>query len=111
MFKEKIDAITDYLREAPSHLYGLLLAVLLNELRKLFWRLTLKAIGLKPIGVISMEKAYDVKALLEKFKKRGLDLTEDAAKMIIEDTCSWIQESAAISENKIDDVAALALPN
>ena len=56
------------------------------------------------------QKAYDIKVLIAKFKARGLDLTEEAAKMMIQDLCVWLKESAALSENKIDDVAALGIP-
>lgn len=56
------------------------------------------------------QKAYEIKVLIAKFKARGLDLAEEAARMIVEETCNWIVESAAISENKIDDVVALGIP-
>lgn len=58
-----------------------------------------------------MQKAYDLKVLVEKLKARGLDVAEDAAKIMVEETCDWVVESAAISENKIDDVAALGMPH
>lgn len=57
-----------------------------------------------------MEKAYDVKALVEKMKGRGLDIAEDMAMVAIEEIAVWVQESAALSENKIDDLAALGMP-
>jgi hypothetical protein len=57
-----------------------------------------------------MEKAYDIKALVAKFKGRGLDLTEEAAKMVLEESCDWLEESAALSVNKFDDMAALGIP-
>lgn len=49
-------------------------------------------------------KAYDLKVLIEKLKSRGLDVTEETAKGVFEDTFSWVEESAKISENKIDDM-------
>lgn len=55
-------------------------------------------------------KAYDLKVLLEKLKAQGLELTEEAVKIFVKQLVIWLQESAAISENKIDDVAALGLP-
>lgn len=55
-------------------------------------------------------KAYDVKVLLEKLKARGLDIAEDMAMVAIEEIAAWVQESAVLSENKIDDVAALGMP-
>lgn len=55
-------------------------------------------------------KAYDLKVLVEKLKARGLDIAEDMAMVVIEETSAWVVESAVISENKIDDVAALGMP-
>lgn len=55
-------------------------------------------------------KAYDLKVLLEKLKSQGLELTEEAVKIFVKQLVEWLKESAAISENKIDDVAALGLP-
>ena len=57
-----------------------------------------------------MEKAYDVKALAVKLKARGLDVGEELVKVIVEETCDWVVESAALSENKIDDLAAIGIP-
>lgn len=57
-----------------------------------------------------MEKAYDIKALVAKLKARGLDVAEEAAKIMIEETCDWVVESAGKSDNKIDDVVALGIP-
>lgn len=55
-------------------------------------------------------KPYDLKVLVEKLKSRGLDIAEDMAMIAIEEVAVWVQESAALSENKIDDVAALGMP-
>jgi len=55
-------------------------------------------------------KAYDLKELLKKLKEQGVELTEEAVKLFIRSLVEWLKESAAISENKIDDVAALGLP-
>lgn len=57
-----------------------------------------------------MEKAYDVKALVEKLKGKGLDLAEDAAKIAAESVLEWIQESAISSETKFDDILAALIP-
>jgi hypothetical protein len=57
-----------------------------------------------------MEKAYDIKDLAAKLKARGLDIAEDAARIVVEEACDWIVESAALSENKVDDLAALGIP-
>jgi hypothetical protein len=57
-----------------------------------------------------MEKAYDLKDLGQKLKDAGLPIMEEAleaaagkAYMVLK---QWIQESAVLSENKIDDVIA-----
>lgn len=57
-----------------------------------------------------MEKAYDIKVLGEKLKARGLDLAEESVKILLQETSAWVVESAAISPNPIDNVAALVLP-
>lgn len=61
-------------------------------------------------GTEVKRKAYDVKVLAEKLKKRGLDLAEDAAMIVLEETADWVVESAAISETPFDDVAAVVMP-
>lgn len=57
-----------------------------------------------------MEKAYDPKDLVEKLKSRGLDLAEDAAILIVEETFNWFEESAKISETPYDNMALIVLP-
>lgn len=57
-----------------------------------------------------MEKAYELKALGLKLKARGLDLAEDAAKIIVEETLSWVGESAVMSPTPFDDVVAVVMP-
>ena len=49
-----------------------------------------------------MEKAYDLKGLLEEMKEKGLDLAEDAAIVVYESVQSWLLKSAAMSENKYE---------
>lgn len=56
------------------------------------------------------KKAYDVKALAAKLKARGLDLAEEAAMIIVEETSDWVVESAAISATPFDDVLAVVMP-
>lgn len=53
-----------------------------------------------------MEKAYDLKDLGERLKKHGLDIAEDTVKMIYVELKGWLVDSAAKSENKIDDLVA-----
>lgn len=57
-----------------------------------------------------MEKAYDVKALAEKLKGRGLDVAEEAAKVIVEETFAWVEESAKLSATPYDDMGLIILP-
>lgn len=57
-----------------------------------------------------MTKAYDVKDLLEKLQSKGLNVAEEAAKVLVEEVLAWVSESAALSENKIDDLVAVIVP-
>lgn len=57
-----------------------------------------------------MEKAYDVKVLADKLKGRGLDVAEEAAKVIIEETLNWVEESAKLSATPYDDMGLIVLP-
>lgn len=54
-----------------------------------------------------MEKAYDLKALGEKLKSKGVPIVaealEETAKQVYLGTKEWLQESAVISETKVDD--------
>ena len=57
-----------------------------------------------------MEKAYDLKALGEMLKVEGVPVAAEAAEAIAGKVYvafkKWVQESAILSENKIDDVVA-----
>lgn len=57
-----------------------------------------------------MEKAYDLKVLVEKLKAKGLDVAEETAKVIVSETLDWVQESAPKSPTNIDDIVAMAIP-
>lgn len=52
---------------------------------------------------------YDLKALLEKLKVRGLDLSEEAAKGAVEDVLTWLEDSAKLTATPMDDIAAAVL--
>lgn len=56
-----------------------------------------------------MTKAYDVKDLAEKLKQKGMPEIEDMAVIAYQAIKEWAIESAALSENKIDDVLMPAL--
>lgn len=53
---------------------------------------------------------YDVTDLVERFKARGLDVAEDAAKGVVEDVCNWFEKAAKASSTPFDDVALVVLP-
>jgi hypothetical protein len=57
-----------------------------------------------------MEKAYDLKALGAKLKAKGLDLGEEAVKILVAETIDWAVESAVLSKNPYDDVIAMVAP-
>jgi len=51
------------------------------------------------------KKAYAVSRLMERFKKRGLDIGEELAEGLLDDTFDWLKEEAAISKTPLDDMA------
>lgn len=57
-----------------------------------------------------MEKAYDVSALVEKLKARGMDVAEEAAKEALDAVLEFFEESARLSENKYDDLVLAIVP-
>ena len=48
--------------------------------------------------------AYDLKLLGDKLKEEGIELAEDAAGKAYKALRAWFVESAALSENKFDDL-------
>lgn len=57
-----------------------------------------------------MEKAYDIKGLVEELKDGGLDVAEDACNEIYDSIMSWLAKSAQMSENKFDDLILAVIP-
>lgn len=57
-----------------------------------------------------MEKAYDLKGLLAELKGNGLEIAEESAKVVIVAVFEWLEKSAALSENKYDDLASVLYP-
>jgi len=57
-----------------------------------------------------MEKAYDAKVLVAKLKARGLDVAEEAAKVLIEESFTWVEESAKLSATPYDDMGLVIIP-
>lgn len=57
-----------------------------------------------------MAGAYQLADLVAKLKEHGLDIAEDGAKLVVGSVFDWVSESALVSENKVDDFAAVILP-
>jgi hypothetical protein len=57
-----------------------------------------------------MEKAYDLKVLASQLKSKGLDIAEDAAIIVVEETIDWLSKSAIASTNKYDDLLVAFYP-
>lgn len=57
-----------------------------------------------------MEKAFELKSLLDGLKLDGLEVGEDAAKKVIARVLDWVEASVKLSENKIDDLAIALIP-
>lgn len=57
-----------------------------------------------------MLKPYDLKDLAEKLKARGLDMAEEGAKIVIEETSKWVEESAELSPTPFDNIAVVVMP-
>lgn len=57
-----------------------------------------------------MEKAFDLKVLGEKLKAKGLDLAEEALKVIAVEGIAWIEESAAIKVAEGQPVFSILVP-
>lgn len=63
-----------------------------------------------------MEKPFDLKDLANRIKVKSsdvkgkaLDFAEDEAKLVVEETLAWIQDSVIATENKVDDLAVPVL--
>jgi hypothetical protein len=57
-----------------------------------------------------MTKAYDFSALALKLKEKGLDVAEDAVKLVVSESFDWISESAKLSATPWDDMALIIMP-
>ena len=57
-----------------------------------------------------MEKAYDMKDLMNRMKVKGLDLAEDALVMAVGEIFDWAEASAKISPTPYDDMGLIILP-
>jgi len=54
--------------------------------------------------MVELVRAYDLNVLRDRLKEKGLDVLEEGAKDVIECTIDFLNESAEISPNKIDDI-------
>lgn len=57
-----------------------------------------------------MEKAYDLKGLLDELKSSGLEIAEESAKVVIEAVFAWVEKSAKLSATPYDDLALVIAP-
>jgi hypothetical protein len=57
-----------------------------------------------------MDKAYDLKDLGKKLEKRGISVAQEQLKGVLHDVGDWFVESAKLSSNPADDLAALGVP-
>lgn len=53
--------------------------------------------------------AYDVKALVEKLKGRGLNIAEDAAKGAASDVLGWFADEVKKSPTPFDDIVLIVV--
>lgn len=57
-----------------------------------------------------MLKPYDVSELINILKSKGLDIAEDAAKIVVDSSLEWFKESAKLSATPYDDMILIVLP-
>lgn len=57
-----------------------------------------------------MEKAYELKALVEEMKSQGLEVAESGAVAAINAVFSWLEKSAQMSSFPYDDIALVVYP-
>lgn len=55
-------------------------------------------------------KPYDLSALAASLKKKGLDVTEEAASAAVGAVCDWLEQSAKDSATPFDDIALVVIP-
>lgn len=53
-----------------------------------------------------MVKAYDLKDLANRLKTKGVDVAEQQAVMVYEETKQWLKDSAAVSDTPYDNLVA-----
>ena len=52
----------------------------------------------------------DFNSLKNKLKDHGLDLAEDATRLLVEDVLDWVAEEVIKTENKYDDMLVAIIP-
>jgi len=55
---------------------------------------------------VEEKKAYAISRLVDRYKARGLTISEELAEGLLDDTFDWFKEEAAISPTPLDDMAA-----
>jgi len=54
--------------------------------------------------------AYKIDKLAKRLQDQGLDVAEDAAKVVIKEVFGWVETSAQKSENNYDDMLVAVMP-
>jgi hypothetical protein len=56
------------------------------------------------------EGKMDFNLLIEALKEKGLDIAEDAAKLVVVEVLNFVEKQVIASENKYDDLLLAVLP-
>lgn len=57
-----------------------------------------------------MQKPFDPADLVNRLKGQGLDLAEDAAKLVATSVLDWVSDSVVVTDNKFDDMILAVMP-
>ena len=58
----------------------------------------------------AVKKPFDPKELVNKLKDQGLDIAEDAGRILVDAVFDWAEESVQLTPNKFDDMALAVSP-
>lgn len=56
-----------------------------------------------------MEKPFDIAELKNRLAAKSLNLAEDEARLVVEETLGWVQDSVIATPNKLDDLSVPVL--
>lgn len=59
---------------------------------------------------LKLQKAYDFEVFVKRLKARGLEISEEALKMLIIEMFKFLRESAPLSSTPYDDMALIVYP-